>query len=108
MFSSFVLSMKWSFYVKGSNSSGRLIQYLFTNHWINLNVLERRKQTPRAFNIFFYDLFSKNKKKKKEKKRKKTKVNVIKRQTDNFRKEKKRIHANQMLFRNEELNCRIF
>ena len=57
--------------------------------------------------IFFYDLFSKNKKKK-EKKRKKTKVKVIKRQTDNFRKAKKRIHANQMLFRNEELNCRIF
>ena len=70
--------------------------------------MERRKQTPRAFNIFFMICFQKTRKKKKEKKRKKTKVNVIKRQTDNFRKEKKRIHANQMLFRNEELNCRIF
>ena len=68
MFSSFVLSMKWSLYVKGSNSSGRLIQYLFTNHWINLNVLERRKQTPRAFNIFLWSVFKKQEKKRKEKK----------------------------------------
>ena len=70
MFSSFVLSMKWSLYVKGSNSSGRLIQYLFTNHWINLNVLERRKQTPRAFNIFFMICFQKTRKKKKRKEKK--------------------------------------
>ena len=69
--------------------------------------MERRKQTPRAFNIFFMICFQKTRKKK-EKKRKKTKVKVIERQTYNFRKEKKRIHANQMLFRNEELNCRIF
>ena len=70
--------------------------------------LGKKKTNASGIQYFFYDLFSKNKKKKKEKKRKKTKVNVIKRQTDNFRKEKKRIHANQMLFRNEELNCRIF
>ena len=58
--------------------------------------------------IFFLGSVFKKQEKKKEKKRKKTKVKVIKRQTDNFRKAKKRIHANQMLFRNEELNCRIF
>ena len=69
MISSFVLSMKWSLYVKGSNSSGRLIQYLFTNHWINLNVLERRKQTPRAFNIFFMICFQKTRKKKRKEKK---------------------------------------
>ena len=66
-----------------------------------------KEENKRHGQLTFFDvLFSKNKKK--EKKRKKTKIKVKKKKGNNFHKEKKRIHANQMLFRNDELNCRIF
>ena len=67
-----------------------------------------KEENKRQGQLTFFDvLFSKNKKK--EKKRKKTKIKVKKKKgKHNFHKEKKRIHANQMLFRNDELNCRIF
>ena len=67
--------------------------------------MKRRKQTPRAVNIFRCSVFKKQEKRK-EKKENQNKSE--KKGKHNFHKEKKRIHANQMLFRNDELNCRIF